>query len=216
MILAGILKILSSIFGLRYSLQYADLICIWFWKYSVINRQFQCFKDRSVKQSCNLKNYIVKKCYTSEVFLHKISPNVISRLSKRQDIMKKSYSYLLLHLKQCHFQAKSKIFQGKDYMVNLCLKISCLWVQKINFSFKIPAKLRKVHKSLFSHNHLIYKCIFMKSKLKKNSPSNLRARGNSTMILKQHFFTNWISMNEVLMDNIVTQYLKNFCNKEFF
>ena len=66
------------------------MICIWFWKYSVINRQFQCFKDRSVKQSCNLKNYIVKKCYTSEVFLRKISSDVNSILSKRQDIMKKN------------------------------------------------------------------------------------------------------------------------------
>ena len=155
MILPGILKILSSIFELRYSLYYIDLNYIWFQRYSFINRQFQCFKYRSVKPSYNFEYYMIKKCYTSEVFFHQISPNIIRGHYKRQYIMKKYYFFLVLPMKQCNFYVKSNIFQGKDHMVILCWKISCLLVQKTNFCFKIPAKLRRSNKSYFSPNYSI-------------------------------------------------------------
>ena len=56
-----------------------------FGKKKSIIRDFQCikqFKHRSVQQSCNLKVYMIKKCYISEVYLHKIFSIILGDLVK--------------------------------------------------------------------------------------------------------------------------------------
>ena len=131
-------------------------------QFSIIG-SFQWLKHRSKVQRFKFKKYRIKKCHSWEVILSQNILHVISRPSKRQEIMKNPTFFNF-------FPQNSVIFFHKilDFLRKILLSLIKLFMQLQLFADKRkknPSKYfkkhQKSHQSNILHPFSTCKCIFI-------------------------------------------------------